>query len=128
MKNLAHPSFLRIFDLLFGAGNPGTKLSSWSYRGVLWERERHSFSGPKHGLSIEIVTVSRPGKHGWSLMVVKEYWWAGNENKALKSRHWIKPIAGRSGDILDWFRAQEKTLNGNAHVEASVGTDAKRRA
>jgi hypothetical protein len=98
MKNLTHSSFLRLFDLLFGAGNPGTKLSSWTHRGVLWERERHSFTGPKHGLSIEIVTVSRPGKRGWSLMVVKEFWWAGNENKALKSLHWAKPVAGRPGD------------------------------
>lgn len=125
MKNLAHPSFFRIFDLLLGAGNPGITLSSWTDRGVSWERERHSFTGPKHGLSIEIITVQRSGRHGWGLMVVKEYWWAGPENKALKSLRWVKPVTGRPSDILGWFRAQEDSLNCNARAGASIGADAR---
>jgi hypothetical protein len=111
MKSLAQPSFFRTFDLLLGATNPGLKHSSWTRDGVAWERERHSFTGPKHGLSIEIVTLTRPGRRGWSIMIVKEYWWVGKESKAVKSTRWAKPIEGRREDIMHWFRAQESALN-----------------
>jgi hypothetical protein len=111
MKTLAHPSFFRVFDLLLGATNPGLKLASWTHDGVSWERERHSFSGSKHGLTIEIVTLTRTGKRGWSVMIVKEYWWAGNESEPLKSLRWAKAVAGQRNDILDWFRTQETLLH-----------------
>jgi hypothetical protein len=111
MKSLARPSFFRVFDLLLGTTNPGLKLSTWINEGVNWERERHSFAGPKHGQAIEIVTITRPGKRGWSVMVVKEYWWAGKENRALKTGRWAKPIDGQRSDIMAWFRAREAALN-----------------
>jgi len=111
MKNLAQPSFFRTFDLLLGATMPGLDHSSWTRDGVAWERERHSFTGPKHGLTIEIVTLTRPGRHGWSIMIVKEYWWVGKESKAVKSTRWAKPVDGRRDDILNWFRTQERALD-----------------
>lgn len=111
MKSLAQPSFFRVFDLLLGATNPGLKLSAWMRDDVAWERERHSFTGPKHGLSIEIITLTRPGRHGWSIMIVKEYWWIGKESKAVKSTRWAKPIEGTRNDIMNWFRAQEGALD-----------------
>jgi hypothetical protein len=105
MKNLAHPSFFRVADLLVAESNPGLKRSSWPHDGVAWEWERHSFTGLKHGLSIEIVTVTRPGRRGWSVMIVKEYWWIGSEGRALKALRRSKPTAGQSSDILDLFLA-----------------------
>lgn len=111
MKSLARPSFFRVFDLLLGATNPGLKLSSWSRDGIEWERERHSFTGARHGQTIEIVTVTRPGGRGWSVMIVKEYWWVGRESKAIKSVRWAKPVDGNRADIMNWFRAQEAKLD-----------------
>ncbi len=111
MKSLARPSFFRVFDLLLGTTNPGLKLPSWTYDGIAWERERHSFTGATHGQTIEIVTVTKPGKRGWSLMIVKEYWWGGKESKALKALRWAKPIEGQRSDIMAWFRAQEAVLD-----------------
>jgi hypothetical protein len=122
MKNLAQPSFFRVFDLLQGTTNPGLKLSSWSRDGVDWERERHSFMGPKHGQTIEIVTLTKPGRRGWSVMIVKEYWWVGKENKAVKSVRWAKPIDGHRSDIMNWFRAQEAKLDRRFAVGAGSST------
>jgi hypothetical protein len=122
MKNLANPSFFRVFDLLLGTTNTGLKLASWIHDGVSWERERHSFSGSKHGLTIEIVTLTRPGKRGWSIMIVKEYWWAGKENKPIKSLRWAKPINGQRSDILRWFRQQEVFLNRAQSISAAADT------
>jgi hypothetical protein len=111
MKSLARPSFFRVFDLLLGTTNPGLKLSSWTHDGVSWERERHSFTGSKHGQTIEIFTLTRLGKRGWSVMIVKEYWWVGKESRAVKAVRWAKPIDGERGDIMNWFRAQEAGLD-----------------
>jgi hypothetical protein len=111
MKSMAQPSFFRVFDLLLGATNPGQKSSSWTHDGVSGQRERHSFAGPLHGHAIEIVTLCRPGKRGWSVMVVKEYWWVGKQSKAVKALRWAKPIEGQRSDIMSWFRAQEAALD-----------------
>ena len=110
MKSFADPSFFRLFDLLVGLTNPGLKRSLWSRDGVEFERSRHSFAGPRHGVAIEIFTLTRPGRRGWSLMVVKEYWWAGAEGKALKNLRWARPTAGQRADILAWLRAQEARI------------------
>jgi hypothetical protein len=110
MKSLARPSFFRMFDLLVSTTNPGSKLTQWTHDGVEFERERHSFSGPKHGLTIEIITLTRSGRHGWSLMVTKEYWWAGADSRAFKNLRWARPISGQRSDLLAWLRAQEAAL------------------
>jgi hypothetical protein len=107
MKSFAHPSFFRLFDLLLSLTNPRLKHSHWMHDGVEFERERHSVMGPKRGLAIEIFTLMRPGRGGWSLMVIKEYWWIGEESRALKNLRWARPISGRREDILSWLRMQE---------------------
>jgi hypothetical protein len=73
--------------------------------------------GPKHGLAIEIFTLARPGRRAWSLMVIKEYWWAGEESKALKNLRWARPTSGQRGDILSWLRAQEAKIGRESFVE-----------
>jgi hypothetical protein len=110
MKSLVRPSFFRVFDLLLSTTNPGLKLARWTHDGVEFERERHSFTGPNHGLSVEIVTLTRSGRRGWKLMVTKEYWWAGTESKPLKNLHWARATAGQKNDVLAWMRAQEAAL------------------
>jgi hypothetical protein len=107
MKSFGDPSFFRLFDLLMSLTNKGLKRSHWTYDGVDFERTRHSFTGPKQGLAIEITTLTRPGRRGWSLMVIKEYWWAGEESKALKNLRWARPISGQRNDIISWLRTQE---------------------
>lgn len=110
MKNFTQPSFFRLFDLLLSFTNPGLKRSHWIHDGVEFERERHSTTGPKHGLVIEIFTLTHPGRRCWSLMVIKEFWWAGEESKALKNLRWARPVDGQRGDILAWLRAQDARI------------------
>ncbi len=121
MRNLVRPSFFRFFDLLLSATNPGLKHSRWTFDNVDLVRERHSFNGPEHGLTIEIFTLTRPGKKGWKLMVTKEYWWAGEESKPLKSLHWARAISGQRSDLMAWLRAQELALENRSGVPSSGG-------
>lgn len=117
MKSFGDPAFFRLFDLLTSLTNRGLKRSHWTHDGIEFERERHSVIGPKHGLTIEIFTLTRPGRRGWSLMVIKEYWWAGEESRALKSLRWARPIGGQRADILSWLRAQEAKLRREPFAE-----------
>ena len=116
MKSFARPSFFRVFDLLVSTSNPQFRRSRWTHDGVEFERERHSFSGPRHGLTIEIITLTRSGRRGWTLMMTKEYWWAGAENKPFKNLRWARPLNGQRSDILAWMRAQESGLERSSDV------------
>jgi hypothetical protein len=123
MRSFARPSFFRVLDLLVSTSNPQIRLTRWTHDGVELERERHSFSGPRHGLTIEIITLTRSGRRGWSLMATKEYWWAGAESKPFKNQRWARPLSGQRGDILAWMRAQEARLEGAFGASASDAAD-----
>ncbi len=99
-----------MFDLLLAVTNPGLRRTRWSHDGVELERERHAFTGPKHGLTIEIFTLTQPGRRGWLLMVTKEYWWVGEEGRAFKNIRWARHLGGQRADLLAWLRAQEARL------------------
>jgi hypothetical protein len=122
MKTLASPSFFRLFDLLLSTTNPGLKLLRWTHDGVEFERTRHSTMGPKHGLAIEIFTLTRAGRRGWTLMVIKEYWWAGEQgNKPLKNLRWARATSGQRSDILHWLRTQEAALERSSANAGKLG-------
>jgi hypothetical protein len=110
VNGFARPSFFRLFDQLMSANNPQLSRARWTIDGVEAERERHSFAGPDHGVTIEAVTLTCRGRRGWSLLVVKEYWWAGAPNKALKNFRWARPISGARSDLIAWLRIQERVI------------------
>lgn len=116
MKSLASPSFFRTFDLLVGAANPSLKLAHWDFDGVEWVRDRYSISGRNHGFVIEMITVTRPGKRGWCLLVAKEHWWVGARVEAIKSVRWSRPVSGQRKDIIEWFRKQEKAIDSQSRA------------
>jgi hypothetical protein len=117
MKSLARPSFFRFFDLLLGTTNPGLKLLRWTHDSVEFERERHSFTGPRLGLTIEIVMLARGGRCNFCLLVCKEYWWAGAESKPFKQQRWARQLSGQRADLFAWLRDQEAALE---HSSPSV--------
>jgi hypothetical protein len=122
MKNFTSPSFFRLFDLLMSTHNPGFKRSKWVLDGVDCTRERHSFTGQQYGFSVEIFTFTRAAKRGWTLMVVKEYWWIGEDSKDTKALRWARPTGGRRNDIIAWFREQEAVLEHSSTPITHIGT------
>jgi len=85
MKAFASPSFFRTFDLLLSTTNPGREHSRGMFDSVEWERERHSFASQNYKVALEVFTPVHPGRDGWKLMVIKEFWWAGTQKDVLKS-------------------------------------------
>lgn len=114
MKTLASASFFRTFDLLVGAGNPDLRSHSWDIDGVRFERERHSYDGRACAFTLEVFSLTRPGRQGWALIVAKEYWRAGAGQRPIRTGHWNKRLAGSSRDILTWMRVQENALERKA--------------
>jgi hypothetical protein len=111
VKTLASRSFFRTFDLLLATANPSTMPSCWSEDGVACTRERHSFGGGAYNFTVEVVTMTRPGRQGWTLMVVKEFWWTGDREKDLRSTRWAQLLSGRRNDVIAWMRKQEERLD-----------------
>jgi hypothetical protein len=120
MRSFASPSFFRLFDMLMSASNPSFKHARWSFEGVDCEHERHNFTGRAHGFAIETFTLSRPGRRGWRLLVVKEYWWTEQSSAAARMTRWARPIGGRRGDIIAWLRTQDSALARTDGTRASA--------
>jgi hypothetical protein len=107
MKTLSSVSFFRAFDLMVGASNPGLKRDRWNVEDVYFARDRHSFSGGTHCFAIEIFLLSRPGRNGWELLVVKENWWKAGQAHAIKTFRWSQRTGGHSKAIIAWLRSKE---------------------
>lgn len=110
MKNFASPSFFHTFDLILSRTNPGQERACWSVDGVAWQRERHSFAGPDYKVALEVFILARPGRDGWRLMVVREFWWADTQKGAAKTMRWARPLGDRTGNAIAWFRRQQDAL------------------
>jgi hypothetical protein len=108
MKNFTSPSFFRLFDLLMSTHNPGFRRSRLTLDGLACARERHSFTGQRHGFAVDIFTFTRAGKRDWSLMVVKEYWWIGEESKDTKvlGGH-ARPVVGEMISLLGFVNRKQ---------------------
>lgn len=110
MKTLSDASFFRVFNLLVGTSNPGQKLDSWTIDDVHFERERHTFGGRTYCFAIDVFALSRVGRRGWSLIVVKEFWWDGGHRRSIRTQGWSKLAGGSRRDVMVWLRGQEQRL------------------
>ncbi len=109
MKSLADKSFFNLFDRLVSRGNPAIENVQWRHARADWHRERHSYAGRAYGFTVE-TTIVDGGTPQWTLLVVREYWWAGSKNKDVKSTRWAKVTSGEQRDVLAWMRQQQRTM------------------
>jgi len=112
MKSLTDTSFFLLFEQIIRADNPGLKLDCWSKHGINWERTKHSYTGTAYGFTLDSFVAVKTGRNAWSLLIMKEHWWAGQHGDIVKSQQWAKPLNGNRQHILAWFserkRAQER--------------------
>lgn len=103
--------------MLLGEAHSDLRRTKWSYRGVDWIRERHSFNGSATGFAIDQYLITKPSPGGWTLLVVKEMWWDGGD-KSIRSTQWAKLLSGSRAKTLEWLRAEERRI-----ATQSVGQD-----
>ena len=119
MRTFADTSFFRLFDGLLGEARPDLRSTAWSHRGVDWIRERHTFNGRGAGFAIDQHVITRSGRDGWSLLIVRESWWDGHD-KPLRSTQWAKPLSGSRASLLRWLREEERRLAARTRPSASL--------
>jgi hypothetical protein len=105
MKRLGDPSFFYFFERMVSAHDDGLRLDRWQLDGVSWTREKHGYAGRSHSFNTEVFSGVCPGRGGWELLVVKEHWWQGAQEKSLR---WAMLTAGRRADAMAWLKRQEK--------------------
>lgn len=110
MRSFADTTFFLLFDEILRTDRPGTSPDTWSAAGVSWRHGRHTFEGPSYGFTVESFELTRAAKGGWSLMVVKEHWWAGRHGDTIRSAHWAKPMAGNRAAIMSWLKSRQREI------------------
>jgi hypothetical protein len=110
MRSFADKSFFLLFDAIIRHDNAGLSLDTWNARGVEWSRTHHNFGGPRYGFSLQVFVATHPGRRGWSLVVVKEHWWAGRRGESVKSQHWAKQMSGKRSTLVTWLKERKREL------------------
>ena len=113
MRTFADPSFFRLIYALLGEAHTDMRRTKWSHRDVNWVRQRHTCSGSHSGFALDQYLITRPNPNGWSLLVVKEMWWDGDD-KPIRSTQWAKPLSGKRVKILEWLKAEERRIAGQS--------------
>jgi hypothetical protein len=112
MKTFADTSFFLLFDEILRKDKPKASPAAWSASGVTWQHSRHTYEGLTYGVTTEVFEATNSGKSGWSLIVVKEHWWAGRNGEVIRSAHWAKPMHGSRAAIMSWLKARQRELEG----------------
>jgi hypothetical protein len=81
---------------------PEPQAFHWKYRGLEWQRTRHTFAGTLSGFAIDTMVMSKSEPSAWTILVVKESWWA-KDGSPLKSTQRVKPLAGNKQHIRRWI-------------------------
>lgn len=116
MRSIGDPAFFRIFDGLVALANPiGSRKSPiWDRDGARWIFERHSFQGTSYSFSTLVATVEVAGRAGWRLVVVREFWWGEDGQKAIREIRWARLLCGDRKQVIGWFKRQDPDFSGNA--------------
>jgi hypothetical protein len=124
LKGFSTPTFHSSFDRLQRAGETAAGQRAWTAHGLAWTRERHAFYGVDHSFTTEVVRVSASGAKGWSLMVVREGWWAGDGTDPIKTRQWSHFVKGdrqralaEFGRLFDSLQLQGRWAGTSGDVE-----------
>ena len=110
MNSFADTSFFLLFEEILRRDRPKDGPAEWSASGVSWQQARHTYEGATYGFATEIFRATKTSKGGWSLIVVKEHWWAGRNGEVIRSAQWAKPLAGSRATIMTWLNQRKKDI------------------
>lgn len=116
--SFASTAFFRLFDRSIRPTQGLETPSAWTVEDVAWTHERHSYRGPSYQMSTDIFVGVKSGRRGWSVLVVRESWWARGKSDPLRAHQWAHLMSGARGDALAWFQAQDPSpFGGRSHQD-----------
>lgn len=98
-------NFLTLFTTLAAATNTDRERDAWQTDGVAWRRQRSIQWGPV-SFQIEVHELRHAARPKWVLILVRETWWAGRRDKAIRDAHWAHVPEGRRRDVQHWFETR----------------------
>lgn len=104
LRTLSDPRLLQHLDRLARTSDPTQARRKWNAYGLDWNRSRQSSYGPDFGFIADITVVRQPTRNSWSLLVVRESWWAGDSPDPIKMRQWAHLMSGLKTDVIAWAR------------------------
>lgn len=111
LRTLSDPRLLQHLDHLAYSVDPTRALRRWNAYGLDWTRTRQSTYGPDFSFTADITVLRRPTPKSWSLLVVRESWWAGGSTDPIKMRQWAHLLSGNKSDALAWAKKTMSTVN-----------------
>jgi hypothetical protein len=109
VKSFADTSFFLLFEEILRRDQPKDAADRWVTAGVSWLHARHSYQGGDYGFAVETYEASSSAKN-WTLIVVKEHWWAGRNGEVIRSAHWAKPLRGSRASIISWLKSRQREI------------------
>ena len=107
---LGDTKFFNLFALVVTTSNPDRTRDEWQVGQVSWTRERTSLRGPRYSFQMEVHTLHCAGRHGWTLLVAHETWWARERQDPFRNGQWVHLSAGTRKDVEKWFAEREAAL------------------
>lgn len=111
MKSFVDNAFFLLFEGILRNDRPKDEPGRWEVSGVSWQYERHSYESADYGFVVETYEITSVRK-GWSLLVVKENWWAGRHGENIRTARWAKPLHGNRTEILTWLKSRQRGIEG----------------
>jgi hypothetical protein len=110
VKSFQDNSFTNAFHRILNKARPSPLAVKWSFAGVSWQWNRHSYTGQDYAFSTEVHRLLFRGSTPWLLLIVFEKWYAEHDEAVIRQSHWSKLLNGQRRDVLAWFKQQESEI------------------
>ena len=104
MLRLSRALVIQQLELLVDDSIGHTGRHEWSARGLDCRRERHSYSASAYSFDLDILNLrAKGGTDGrWELFIITEFWRSA-DGSIMHSPKWLKLVAGKPPDVLQWI-------------------------
>jgi hypothetical protein len=107
---LGDRAFFTLCETLVASSRPLRECGEWELKGVRCSLQRQSSWDTYSSHQIEILRFHRPGRTGWTVLLVHEIWWSGKREKAIRNARWAHQVDGSRTEALRWFAERLKEI------------------
>ncbi len=118
MKRVGNARTIADIEFVIDAPKLGDPRHCWTAYGVACTRDRHRFSGQTYSFTMEVVDLrlAMAGHTSWHVVIVTEWWRAGEGDVNIRNTKWLKVLSGKASDVTAWMR-RSRALKGDRAAE-----------
>jgi hypothetical protein len=121
MKRVGNARTIADIEFVIDAPKAGDPRNSWNAHGVACTRDRHRFSGQTYSFTVEVVDIRlvAAGRISWHVIIVNEWWRAGDADMNIRNTKWLKVLSGKAADVIAWMRQSRSMKDKTAAPQPS---------